>query len=182
MTKSRAPLTIEDGLVRIAAQIGWAAMADACGQAERTVRNWSDPDTRERCPLEAAVPLDIAYMAGGGEGAPLFEIIGTLLERARSQRFADAAAIARLTIDVIREGGEAHAALVALTQPGATATDRRNTIREVSEARSALDRTIALLTRDLEADSPATIAPLAGEHATAMAGADRAGGQDDGRK
>lgn len=146
MTKPRPPLTVDLALTRIAALIGWDAMAIACNQSERTVRNWSDPDTRERCPVEAGIALDLAYQQAGGEGAPIYETYGLLLEAARAERFRDQAQLAAHTMTVIRESAEAHAALVAASRTGATDADRRLAAKEVQEAVTALTQTIPVLT------------------------------------
>lgn len=146
VTKLRAPLTIDNALTRIAALIGWPAMADVAQVKERTVRNWSDPDTPERCPIEAGLALDLAFQASGGEGAPIYETYGLLLEAARADRFTTAAQLANRTVKVIKEGAEAHIALVTASQPGATDADRRAAVREVEEAVAELTRTLPLLT------------------------------------
>ena len=151
MTKLRAPLTTEQALVRIAALIGWDAMAEACATPDRSItaamlRKWADPDTRERFPLDAGIALDIAYAGAGGDGFPIYETYGLLLEVARAERFADAAELARRTITAIKEGGEASAALVRASQPGATDRDRADAAREVEENLAALKQTLPLLT------------------------------------
>ncbi len=151
MTKLRAPLTVENALTKIAGLIGFAAMAESLTTpgrpvAERTVRNWSDPDTPERCPIEAGIRLDVAYQAAGGDGAPIYETYGLLLDAAHAEHFADEAELARRTISAIKEGGEAHAALVAASRPGATALDRRAALREVEQGVAALTSTLPLLT------------------------------------
>ena len=149
MTKLRAPLSFEDALVEVASVLGYQAMSEIAGVQPRTVRKWGDPEAPERCPVEAALEFDIAYQQAGGEGAPLYEAYGALIEATRAQRFSDEAAIARAAIKVIKEGGEAHAALVALSQPGATDADRRAAAKEVQEARAALDQTLPLLTKGI---------------------------------
>ena len=59
MTKVRSPLTFELALTKVAAVIGWPRVAEVCGQAERTVRNWSDVDTSARVNMDAALRLDV---------------------------------------------------------------------------------------------------------------------------
>ncbi|MES2042576.1 MAG: hypothetical protein V4475_01805 [Pseudomonadota bacterium] len=151
MTKPRAPLTFENALARIAGQIGWAAMAEAASAGlrtvkERTVRNWGDPDTPERCAIEDAMLLDIAYQTGGGLGAPMFETYSLMLDQVRTERFSDQAELGKRTIAAVRENSEAEAALIAASLPGANPADYANALREVEEAVAALKQTLPLLT------------------------------------
>ncbi len=150
MTKPRAPLSIDAALSRINDFLpgGWAEMGQITGRSARTVRNWGDPDTGEQCPIDCAIALDLAYIAAGGDCAPLFEAYQLKLELAQMERFACNIQLARHTADVIREGGEAHSALVRATLPGATRADRREALRECAEAMDFLKRVFPLLEAD----------------------------------
>lgn len=154
MTKVRAPLSIDAALARIAGHMpkGYDDLAQVTGRAVRTVRNWGDPDTPEQIPLDCAIALDLAYIAAGGDCAPLFETYSLKLEMASMERFACNIALARHTADVIREGGEAHSALVRATLPGATRADREDALRECSEAMDFLKRVFPLLEADRAPD------------------------------
>lgn len=140
MTLRRAPLTIDAALARIAGQLpaGWADMALAVDRSESLVRAWGNPERREQICLADAVQLDLAYRAAGGDGAPLYETYGWQLEEAGMFRFADEIALGRLTAAAIREGGEAHAALVLCSQPGVEPSLHRQTLHEVDEAIASL--------------------------------------------
>ena len=133
MTKPRAPLTYGNAIAKIAGQIGWESMGLAVGQAERTVRDWGDPDVERGCPIEAAELLDIAYQKAGGEGAPMLDTFTARLDRAREVAFADQVAIAKGTCILSREGGQAIEALILLTMPGASELQRQNAFRELEE-------------------------------------------------
>lgn len=133
MTKPRAPLTYDNALAKIAGVIGWEAMGRAVGQAERTVRDWGDPDIERGCPIEAAELLDLSYQSAGGEGAPMHDTFALRLDCARQLRFADQVAIARGTCTLTREAGEAIEALILLTLPGATELQRHTAARELEE-------------------------------------------------
>ena len=146
MTKPRAPLTYDNALTRIAAQIGWAAMAEAVGQRERTVRDWGDPDLERRCPIEAAELLDLAFQAGGGQGAPMLETYSLRLEAAHTHRFAAGIDLARAVCAMIREGAEAKEKMIVASFPGATDQDRRDALRELEEFIAAARVGIRLLT------------------------------------
>lgn len=144
MTKRRAPLSIDAALARIAGQLpkAYLEMADVAGRAERTVRNWGDPDTREQIPMDCAIALDLAFQQAGGDGAPIFECYAALLEIAGVHRFADRIALGRRAADAIRECGQAGAALVDASQPSAGAAEQQTALQEVEQAIAALKRAI----------------------------------------
>lgn len=154
MTKPRAPLTYDNALSRIAGQIGWDAMAVAVGQKERTVRDWGDPDLERGCPIEAAELLDLAFQAGGGDGAPMHETYTLRLDVARQSKFADQVAMARAACTLIREGSEASEAMILASLPGATMAARRTALRELEEFIAAAKSAIPLL---IEHDSVQTV-------------------------
>lgn len=147
MTKARAPLSIDAALARIAGHLpgGFNDMATIVGRAVRTVRNWGDPDTAEQIPLDCAIALDLAYISAGGDCAPLFESYQLQLDLAQMERFSSNIALGKHAAQVIREGGEAHSALLLATLPGATENDRKNALRECSEAFDVLKRALPLL-------------------------------------
>lgn len=140
MTHHRAPLTIDAALARIAGQLtgGWTEMAEVTERSESLVRAWGNPERREQIPLADAVRLDLAYRRAGGDGAPLYETYGCQLEHAGMFQFANEIALGRLAATAIREGGEAHAALVLAAQPGVDNKHHRATLREVDEAIASL--------------------------------------------
>lgn len=147
MAKVRAPLSTQGALARIAGQLprGWDEMAEIADRATSTCYNWGNPDTPESVPLDCAIRLDLAFQAAGGEGAPLYETYGHQLQLAHVAKFADALQLARRTMVVIREGGQAHEALVAASLPGATDGDRARARREVEEGIVALQSALPLL-------------------------------------
>lgn len=138
MTKSREPTTFEDAILRIVDRIGWAAAADVVGKGERVVRNWSDPDMDREPTMTEALALDAAYLAaGGGNPPPMASVYMARLERAAaapscSQEIALATAVAA------KETGEAIAASVAASQPGACSKTRIVADKELGEAIDAL--------------------------------------------
>ena len=140
MTKLRAPLSVEQALARIAGQLpdGYTTMAQVAGRSPSLVRKWGDPDRDEDIPLRCAIALDLAYLAAGGQGHPLFDAYGARLELAETATFADRFALLRHAHNVIREGGEAHAAMIAASLPSATQRDRDHALREMAEAFEAM--------------------------------------------
>jgi hypothetical protein len=147
MTKLRAPLTVDAALARIAGQLpdGWNSVSEIAGRQPRHCRRWGDPDAEEQIPIDVAIRLDLAFQAEGGTGAPILEAYAAQLELASAARFADRNALLRQAVDVIREGGEAHAAIVRSTQPDASPADERIAYREACEAFEALKKIIPLL-------------------------------------
>jgi hypothetical protein len=148
MTKVRAPLTFDNALSRIAGMIGWGAMGEAVGQAERTVRDWGDPDTGRSCPIDAAVKLDLAFQEAGGKGAPMHETFSLLLDQSKAERFADQVELAHHHCTIIKEAAEAGQALILATLPGATRVERATALREVEENIVALKATVPFLSED----------------------------------
>ena len=101
------------------------------------MRAWSDPEM-DRCPcIDDCLALDAAYLQAGGGEAPLLAVYQARLERLSTPP-ADSADLARATASVAKEAGEAVAALVFASLPGAPARDRAVAEREVAEAVEAL--------------------------------------------
>ena len=147
MTKQRPPLSIGDALIRIAAQVdgGFEAMASHVDRSVRTVRNWSDPDTPEDIPISCAIRLDLLHLEQGGEGTPIADAYSLQLDIASMSRFSDGIELLAKVADTVREGGEAHAALIRACKPDATPRDRETALREAVEAVDALKPVIAAL-------------------------------------
>lgn len=150
MTKVRAPLSIEQALQRIAGQLprGIDQMAEVAQRQPGTIRNWMDPERPEQISIEAGIALDLEYQAEGGSGAPLFEAYAAKLDLAVSSRFADRHRLLDYAHGVVKEGGEAHAALIAFARPGATEHDRRHALKEAAEAYEKLRDILPLLSGD----------------------------------
>lgn len=149
MTKDRAPISIDGALARIAGLLpgGWAEMARITDYNERTVRSWGDVDRDEQINLPAAIKLDLAYLAAGGQEKPLYETYGYQLGLSMRERFADQFDILRLAADVVREVGEAQTALLEASLPDATQVDRREAQREILEAMEVMKRAMLELER-----------------------------------
>lgn len=147
MTKRRDPLSFEDDLGMMVKRLGAAAVRAVAGNpAERTIRDWTDPDTARTPPIATCFALDCAWRAAGGAGAPFFDTYRRLLD-AQDTAVAgvDLARLPDMTGTVIREGAEAKVALMTAMLPGATAADFRHAVREVEESIAAYEATIPLL-------------------------------------
>ncbi len=145
MTKRRDPLSFELALTRIAGLIGWTAAAKLLGQSERTVRNWSDPDTGAGINLDAALKLDVAYQAAGGDGTPMFDCYATRLQVETRAALWSSDALAAFAATSAKEGGEAIAASINAARPGASTADKVIAEREIEESIAALHDTLRCL-------------------------------------
>ena len=148
--KARAPLTTDQALARVISQLprGYPDAEKATGKSESYLRACGDPDRRERLCFDDAIALDIAFQEAGGEGAPLAEHYLLRVEMGSEARLANHFGLFEKTEAVIRESGEAGAALVRLCQPGAGPLERREALRELVEAVEAMKPLIVALERD----------------------------------
>lgn len=149
MTKERPPLTVELALTKIAVAIGWDQVAAIAGQCERTVRNWSDPDTTPKAAdaisLELALKLDVAFRVAGGDGAPMLQCYATRLDTETADAVADKVALARQAAKAAKEGGEAIAAVIAAAMPGASEQELARAEIELEESIAAQTNIVATL-------------------------------------
>lgn len=145
MTKIRAALTFEAALAKVAGVIGWSEVARICARKERAVRAWSEVEIPAGVTMDRALALDVAYTTAGGDGAPFLSVYALRLQADTIAAQACSEELARKTVAAIKEGGEAHAALVAASRPGATQADRAIAEKEVVEAVDALANTLAIL-------------------------------------
>ena len=138
MTKLREPTTFEDAVLRVVMVIGWDGAADAVGKDERVIRNWSDPDMDREPRMSEGEKLDLAYLrAGGAKPAPFLSVMMARQDRAVAP-MADTAEIALATGVAAKEAGEAIAAAVAASQPGADGRTRVVADKEIGDAIQAL--------------------------------------------
>ncbi len=148
MTKTRAPLTFELAMTQIAARIGWERVAEVAGQQERTVRNWSDPDTgpsAETMPLLTALRLDCAFRDAGGVGAPLLQCYANRLELEVAIAGADLSELSLRIATAAEEGGEAIAAAIRAALPGASEAELSRAMLEFEESIAAKQNAVAAL-------------------------------------
>lgn len=147
MTKRRAPLSMDTALARIAGQVpgGWATMAAEVDRSERHVRKWGDESAREEINFTQARKLDLLYRRHGGHGFPIFDAYGQLLELDIADRFFDQFEVLRRATRLVKEAGEAEAAVLRVALPGATAAHRAEALRELLEAIEAAKLMLPLL-------------------------------------
>jgi hypothetical protein len=148
--KVRAPLTTDQALARIIGQLpnGYRDAEKATDRSESYLRACGDPDRLERLCFDDAIALDIAFQAAGGEGSPLAEHFLLRVEMGQLARFAHRFGLLEKTEQVVRESGEASAALIRACQPGAGPLEQREAFRELVEAVEAMKPVIAALDPD----------------------------------
>ena len=144
MTKVRAPASFEDAVTRVAGRLSWDGASQAVGKAERTVRNWSDPDTGAQPTIQDALRLDAAYLNAGGDDAPMMAVYRFMLER-MAQPAISPEELAQSAAEAAREAGEFTAAMMMASQPGACSRARDTAVREGLEAAAAITATVKKL-------------------------------------
>ena len=145
MTKTRAPLTFPQAIIRVADVVGFPMMAQLCGRADRSVRYWSEDDCETAPTLVQAKALDLAYQAAGGAGFPILESYALQLETDMAVVLADHAALAADIAAVAIENADAIAHSIAVTRPGASPTEVHRAIAETEEASGAVTRLLGRL-------------------------------------
>jgi hypothetical protein len=149
MTKLRHPLSHHSALETAAELLGWPICCKIAERAERTVRDWSDPDIKWEIPLPVAAAIDRAVMETNPDAQPPFFAwyqAQVHLWRARGAAAMECAAQRLATAQ--REAGEAFAAHTLAAVPGANLRTRRRARRETEQAIVAL-----ALTLDVSADA-----------------------------
>lgn len=141
MTKLRQPLTYHRALTRAADILGWDRLAAICGVGERTVRNWSDPDTEAEIGLVGAERIDKACMDAGYE-APFFRTYSLRIELATNA--ATTQDFVRIAGAAAKESGEAVKAMLDAAESSDPRT-RRQAIKEAEEAVTVLTNGISML-------------------------------------
>lgn len=145
MTKRRAALTFENALTKVAGLLGWDEVARICGQAPRTVRNWSEPDTTASITLQACLDLDVAWHAAGGDGAPFLDCYATRLQVESYQAVPGREALIASAARAAKESGEAVSATLIAAHPGARPIDFAIAEQEIEETILALHGQLAAL-------------------------------------
>lgn len=153
MTKLRDAASFPQAVTRVAGRIGWEAAALATGRAERTVRNWSDPDTDAHPTIGDALRMDAAFLASGGGEPPLLNAYRLQLEMAELHA-APTEELAEAAANCAREAGEAVSALIKAAQPGARHVDRAHAAREAEDVVHTFSDTIRKLGADPRETGP----------------------------
>jgi hypothetical protein len=144
MTKLRAPASFEQAITRIAGLIGFEEIARITQRSDRAVRNWAEPGVNSLPTIAQALALDAAYRARGGADHPILECYAFRLD-IDVKALPDPQAIRLAAATAAKEGGEAISALIAASDPGASAAERARALLETQEAFTALNAAAARL-------------------------------------
>lgn len=142
--KARDPFSIKQTLCDVIDAISMDRAAAVTGRTPGYLRIMSDEDQRGDLTCRDAILLDAEYEALLG-GRPLTDMMRLQIDAVRPDQTASAAAALEATLEIIRESGEAHAALIAASVPGATLSTRRRAIREILQSLSAKRRLLPIL-------------------------------------
>ncbi|KQM79334.1 hypothetical protein ASE70_05550 [Sphingomonas sp. Leaf22] len=139
MTLLRTPDSSAAAVKKIGDYLGWRAAKVAAGaRTVSAVRGWSDERTTS-CPNWAqALGLDAAYLAAGGDHAPLLDAYAASLDFAIGEHNACRRALASKLAETAREYGDAIAATSMLTQPGHSDNDTLRALIEIDQAQGVL--------------------------------------------
>jgi len=117
MSKRRAPLTIENVLLKVLGDLTPERCARTTEREASYLRDASDPDKAQQLTVRDMIKLDIEHLGYNGR-APFAEI------------YTDAVAIGDVLAEVLREDSDAHLALLRASRPDATDQDLIDAVRE----------------------------------------------------
>lgn len=150
MTKLREPVSMENALYLVLGSITIERAAEVTGREPHYLRAAADPDKDQQLTARDLELLDLEAHAQHGRGFPLYEALGRRLDCARADRFVDEAAIARSLIELLRENGEATAAMAAVTLPSNNSIEALTTaLRELEQSDAATGAAIAIVRQAL---------------------------------
>lgn len=109
------------------------------------MRNWSEPDTTSCISLEAALQLDIAYWAAGGDGVPFMLCYATRVDAKKIIACPSREALIACSAAAAKEGGEAVASTLTASAPNASAAQIAIAERDLEEAIVANTAALAAL-------------------------------------
>lgn len=142
MTKLRPPLSTENALDLIIGALTIEGAAKAADRKVSYLRALSDPDKDQKLTVDDAIALDLAYLAAGHAGTPLFDSIGLRLRTAESLDLTGAAILNDHAIDVTKEGSEAIVALLTASTPTPDPVALRSALKELVESHRAHEAAI----------------------------------------
>lgn len=143
MTIPRKPVTFARAMEEIASLLGWDGCGEVLDKSESQVRKLGAPGTDREISLRDAVRLDTAYIAAGGEGAPLLECYALKLNLRVAKQQDDVSCMLTGAAKAAKESGEAVAAAIDLAGRVDDPKARLNACREIEEAITELTRLLA---------------------------------------
>ncbi len=129
----------------IADLIGAKEAGRVVGRSARTVQHWSESDKKGLPTLDQALALDKAFIAAGGNNAPIADTFSRQIEGFAANIAACRIELANDVALVSRETGDAINHCIQALQPGATPATIRMAIVETEEVDALLPRLIGRL-------------------------------------
>ena len=148
MTLRRDPFTIENALEKTFGDLRIEVASDVTGRSKAYLRALYHPAKRPHLTVVDMVKLTLASRERG-LGTPIWDTVAAIVRAADATYFSGPAEIGRIAVDVIREGGEAHAALCRVSQPGASVADFTDTLRQIEESVHELSHAAAIVSAEL---------------------------------
>lgn len=138
MTLPRIPDTSADAVLQIAGHIGYPAAGTVVGRSTACIRDWTNEATTSCPSFVQAVALDAAYIAAGGENAPLFDAYAAQLNITVAERTACVRALSEEVATAARECGELIATSLSVCQTGHSPNDVQRALLEADQAETAV--------------------------------------------
>jgi hypothetical protein len=138
VTVPRTPDTSADAVLQIAGRIGYDSAAQIVGRKAACIRDWTNEATTSCPSFVQAVALDAAYIAAGGENAPLHDAYAAQLRITVEDRTACARALSSEVATAARECGDLIAASLSVCQAGHSPNDVQRALLEADEAETAV--------------------------------------------
>jgi hypothetical protein len=117
VTKLREPGSIEDALDLVIGALGMPEAVKATDRKKEYLRAASDPDNEQLLTVRDMLALDKAHIAQGGD-ATIWQTAGRMLKAQCLGAFSDAVTFGQIGSELVREGGEAFAAMFDISQIG----------------------------------------------------------------
>lgn len=152
MTKLREPGSIEDALDLVIGALGMAEAMRATDRKKEYLRAASDPDNEQLLTVRDMLALDKAHIAQGGD-ATIWQTAGRILKTQCVGQFSDSVTFGQIGSDLVREGGEAFAAMFDISQIGnAGPRALKGALRELVDLGNKTNIAIAAVQAAIERD------------------------------
>ncbi len=146
MTIEREPDTFGKAILRVIDQVGGKeALAGKLGVSESYISRWSNNDDPRLPNVQQSVQIDAFFRERGGIGAPMHEMHELLLDDMASEAAGCRRLLFALLGELVTEHADAVAAILPLTQPGATLQQIRRAYREIGQARGVIGQVMRVV-------------------------------------
>lgn len=142
MTKLRDPLTTEEAFDLVVAVLKKDVAAKVIGRDVGYIRAISTPGNDQRLAVDDAIALDVAYVAAGNIGTPLYDSIGLRIRTAEGMDLAGSAALTGHAVDLTQEHSEALVALLGASTPSPDKLALRKALKELIDGHRAYEKAI----------------------------------------